>query len=153
MKITVTINGKPTQIELTADQVAKIKNQTVTERIKTFEDACIDLGISLDLEEIETNLINTDVGNYACIAFIKLQIIAKALNEGWKADWNNSSQYKYYPWFKSDGKSGFSFDVYDCGGSGSGVGSRLCYRTKELAEYAGKQFEALYSEYLSYDNE
>lgn len=149
MKITVNINGKPTEIELTADQVAKVakaKNQTVIERIKTFEDACLELGID------QSDVLVTNSA-YGVNAFIKLQIIAKALNEGWKANWNNSSEYKYYPWFKSDGKNGFSCCGYGYDYAVSCVGSRLCYHTKELAEYAGKQFEALYSEYLSYENE
>jgi len=28
------------------------------------------------------------------------------------------------------------------------VGSRLCYKTRELATYAGRQFEGLYNDFL-----
>lgn len=40
MKITVEVNGKPVEIELTKDQVAKVKKHTdkITDRIKTFKD-------------------------------------------------------------------------------------------------------------------
>lgn len=40
MKITVEINGKPVEIELTKDQVSLVKKQTekITDRIKTFQD-------------------------------------------------------------------------------------------------------------------
>jgi hypothetical protein len=85
-------------------------------------------------------------------AYAKLFIIAEALNEGWVPDWADSDQYKYYPWLlvkkntKNPSGFGLSYDGYDCAGSYSNVGSRLCFKSSELAEYAGKQFKKEYEE-------
>lgn len=119
----------------------------ITERVKSFEDACDVLGINpgyvlvfdedtTDIDEINTN------------AFLKLRTIIKALNEGWVADFSNSSQYKYYPWLKSNG-SGLGLSCLDDvdGGSDSPVGSRLYLKSAELARYAGTQFIDIYNEY------
>lgn len=144
MKVTVNINGIDTEIELTSDQVAKVKKQStkVTDRIKTFQDACEELGI--DSNELHLH------DDYGVSAFIKLQIIVKALNEGWIPDWKNSSQYKYYPYFKtSESGAGFSLVYFDSWITGTFVGSRLCYKNSELAMYAGEQFSDLYNQFLS----
>ena len=84
------------------------------------------------------------------LAHYKLCVIAEALNEGWKPDWSNWNQYKYYPWFEMGSPSGvgFSYDGYGNWASLSIVGSRLCFKSRELATYAGKQFEELYKEYF-----
>ena len=34
------------------------------------------------------------------IARRKLETITEALNEGWRPDWNNTNEYKYFPWFR-----------------------------------------------------
>nr|WP_299385560.1 hypothetical protein [Allomuricauda sp.] len=99
---------------------------------KTFIDGC--LGLSDDE-----------------MAYRKVKLIAAALNEGWQPDWTDSSQYKYYPWFDMGGSSGsgFAYDGYDDWNSDSDCGSRLCYKSRELAEYAGKQFTDIYKEFLT----
>jgi hypothetical protein len=85
-------------------------------------------------------------------AYAKLFIIIEALNEGWQPDWNNDDEYKYYPWLwvKPNVKnpSGFWLSCDGCGygDSGTSVGSRLCFKSRELAEYAGKQFQGIYEE-------
>lgn len=136
MKITVEVNGKPVEIELTSDQVAKVKKHTdkITDRIKTFEDACEVLGIS-------------QIYGAQLHAVDKLKLIAEALNEGWTPDWQNSSQYKYTPYFRHNGTA-FVYYGFNCWGSFAGVGSRLCFKNSELAIYAGKQFIDLYNEFL-----
>lgn len=120
--------------------------QKITDRIKTFEDACAALSYHpknvLPYANPETN------DERACNAFRKLTIIARALNEGWTPDWRNSSQYKYFAWFKDSG-SGLSYYAYVCTNSRTTVGSRLCFSSSELAVYAGQQFESIYREYLS----
>jgi len=67
----------------------------------------------------------------AIIAQAKLVIIAEALNEGWKPNWDNTSEWKYYPWFWMD-KPGFRFNDSICAGTyaGAGAGSRLCFKTR-----------------------
>ena len=83
------------------------------------------------------------------IANYQLMVIAEALNEGWTPDWSNGKWDKWYPWFKMDDSSSagrFSFGGSDVQGSDSGVGSRLCFKSEELADYAGTQFLELYRE-------
>jgi hypothetical protein len=115
----------------------------ITDRIKTFEDACKETGIYPSELSVSGEGI-TDDHMKGIAAFHKLTIIAKALNGEWVPDWNNTSEYKYYPYF--DIKNGFVF--YDCGCyyRSSHVGSRLCFKSDELATYAGKQFLDLYKD-------
>jgi hypothetical protein len=90
----------------------------------------------------------------ALTAHAQLIIIAQALNEGWKPDWNDGNQYKYYPWFEVQASAdkpsgfGFSYTYYDYWYSFASVGSRLCFKSRTLALYAGKQFADLYKEYF-----
>jgi hypothetical protein len=121
-------------------------NMKITDRVKTFMDALDIVGAS-DNQKILLDYNGIDPEMIAAQAFLKVTIIAKALNEGWKPNWDNDSEYKYYPWFKLSG-SGLSCNVYVDDSSASAVGSRLCFRTRELAEYAGKQFTDLYKEYM-----
>lgn len=117
----------------------------IKDRVKTFENACEVLGIEIPVFTYDA----TDMDAKSTIAYRKLCIIARALNEGWKPDWTNSSEYKYIPWFKSSGP-GFAFN--DCGGwdALTTVGSRLCFKSRELAEYAGKQFIEIYNDYITF---
>lgn len=70
-----------------------------------------------------------------------MSIIVKVLNEGWEPDWDNADEPKYYPYFYMS-PSGFAFcdtlHVYTH--AAAGCGSRLRFRTSELARYAGEQF-------------
>ena len=118
-------------------------------KIKTFEDACKALGL-----DPKKSL--PDFSGYpekhakGMIAHAKLVIIAEALNEGWTPDWTDGNWDKYYPWFEMGSPSGVGFSCGDYGHwlSGSSVGSRLCFKSSELAKYAGKQFEQLYKDYF-----
>lgn len=118
--------------------------------IETFEDAC--KALNLNSETVIPNFSEyPEEDRKALIAHAKLVIIAKAINGGWKPDWSNDDQYKYYPWFYMAGSAsggGFSYGGYDRWTTGSIVGSRLCFETREKAKYAGKQFENLYKEYF-----
>lgn len=113
-------------------------------KIKTFEDACKALKLKFTTP---AGLTKDEV------AYLKLKIIAKALNEGWEPNWNNWDEWKYYPWFcmGDNGASpgvGFSYGGYDLVRTTSGVGSRLCFKTRELAKYAGQQFLEIYKDYM-----
>lgn len=114
------------------------------ENIKTFEDACTALKISFTPPE---GLTKDE------LAYMKLKIIVKALNEGWEPNWNNWDEYKYYPWFimgECNGSPGSGFSYNDCvyGLTCSGVGSRLCFKSQELSDYAGEQFQELYKDFF-----
>lgn len=89
------------------------------------------------------------------IAFYKLTIIIRALNEGWEPDWSNWDECKYYNWFyvekgEDQRSSGFRYrGTYDTTRvRTANAGSRLCFKNRELAEYAAEQFKKLYREYL-----
>lgn len=82
-------------------------------------------------------------------AYVMLTHIARIKNEGWKPDWNNSSEYKYYPWFDMRSGSGFSFNDYGADRSCSFLGSRLCYKSRSLAESVGKDFLPIYEKFLT----
>jgi hypothetical protein len=126
------------------------KKGGVMSRIKTFEDACEELGIEPNeffQGSIDNGLMN-DIKSI--VAYSQLIIICRALNEGWTPDWTNSDQNKYCPYFIKK-VPGFGFSGTDCDGwySFACVGSRLCFKNCELAEYAGKQFESIYNDFLN----
>ena len=124
----------------------------ITDKVKSFEDACAVLGIApesvipyanpKDQEEVATN------------AYRKLTTIAKALNEGWQPNWNDHDEWKYQPWFEVEASeekpAGSGFSITDYGGwrTTTYVGSRLCFKSSALALYAGKQFADIYKDYL-----
>lgn len=116
-------------------------------KIKTFEQACKKLGY-------DPVKVLPKVGTMpkhhqdATVAHAKLVIITEALNDGWKPNWKDSNEWKYYPWFDMSSPSGPAFRVYGHWASSSSVGSRLCFKSEELAEYAGKQFQKLYRQYF-----
>jgi len=122
-------------------------------KIKTFEAACKFL--KLDPEKVLPKVTGVPKNHQdAIVAHAKLVIIAEALNtEGndgkpWKPDWTNGDWDKYYPWFDLSSGSGLSYDDFVGHGSGSSVGSRLCFKSAELAKYAGTQFLKLYEQYF-----
>lgn len=123
------------------------KPKDVMDRVKTYEDACKELGI----EPINsTELIKLGFTNDE-IAYRKLKTIAQSLNEGWEPDWTDSDEFKFWPWFELERNSaGFACAATDGAVSltGTHIGSRLCFKTRELALYAGKQFEDIYNDYL-----
>ena len=118
----------------------------VTERIKSFEDALKETGRP-DVPEFSD--VPEDLRDYFKAQY-KAIVITEAINEGWKADWNDSNQEKYIPWFWSKAPSGFAFYCTDYGYAGpcAGCASRLCFRTIALAEYAGKQFLGIWKDLI-----
>lgn len=160
----------------------------VTERVRTFEDACRELGddhpfvkayedvvIAIDCDKEESR----DVKTYP-----RLRIITAALNEGWKPKFEED-EWRYWPWYwlyksrqdAEDDNKGYEDRVFEipeqlravlfggnayigayAGFAGSysnhapsnthaSVGSRLCFKTRELALYAAKTF---YEDWLTF---
>jgi hypothetical protein len=121
------------------------------EQIKTFEDACKVL--NLDPVKVLPDVSAFPPTHQAALtAAGKLFIIADALNEGWKPDWNDDDEYKYYPWFDlekdKNNPSGFRLFGVFCNCTDSSVGSRLCFKSRDIAEYAGTQFVDLYRDLM-----
>lgn len=106
------------------------------------------------------------------VAYMKLRIICTALNEGWEPQFTKD-EWRYFPWFilytqeeidhmDEDEKSrvvlrsyydarafgGVAYAYADCDASYASAvfGSRLAFKSRELAIYAGKQFIELYAD-------
>lgn len=89
--------------EIKEEEAQKAAKRPVEERIKTFDDACRELGenhlyvqMFKDIFEKSTVAganINSDV-----VAFLKLRIICAALNEGWQPQFTED-EWRWYPWF------------------------------------------------------
>ena len=147
------------------------KPQNVMERVKTFKDACNELGIEHDkwVQDKKDLGLEADV-----IAYLKLRIIAAALNEGWKPQFT-TDEYRYFPWFylytqseidemSEEEKSrvvyrshssananagvGRAYCGSDSSNAAASIGSRLAFKTRELAEYAGRQFVEIWADYV-----
>lgn len=81
-------------------------NRPVAERIKTFEDACNELGEDHPMVSVYDALVTRANGEQSLaewmgkdvVAFLKLRIITEALNEGWHPKFTED-EYRYYPWF------------------------------------------------------
>lgn len=124
------------------------KPKNIMERIKTIHDAVAELG-EYDVEVIEfLKLEKAGIGGHI-LFYQKAVVIAKALNEGWLPNWNDSNECKYFPWFNMGSSSGgFSFNYCAYWYTNSYVGSSLCFKSHELAEYAGKQFIEIYEKFM-----
>lgn len=149
--------------------------QDIKERVKTFDDAVAILGNDnqavIDYYAIADKTCTEDI-----LAFAKLRVIAEALNEGWKPKFDGD-ECRYYPWFYiytkeeyeeldedekkacrvvgrslsySDAHCGLVFAnaSYAFSHSYSHNGSRLAFKTRELAEYFGKQFIDIWADFL-----
>lgn len=127
--------------------VKQVAPKDITKRVKTYADACAVLGIEPMNEDVFTKLGFTKDE----IAYRKLKTIAEALNECWRPNWADINEYKYFPWFVyNPSAAGFSCadTTYTASYTSAHVGSRLCYKTRELATYAGRQFEGIYNDFL-----
>ena len=154
-------------------------NRPVTERIKTVEDACNELGEENVLvqayrtAEFNTSGNQNDVSDV--VAYLKLRVIAEALNEGWKPQFTHD-ETRYYPWFyfctqeeidKMDEEKkkklwlfgGYSSDGACCGlaaadsdyawsNSSASFSARLAVKSEALAKYFGQQFVDIWADYL-----
>lgn len=160
---------------LTLVDEQKVDNRPVTERIKTFDDAREALGDEHPFVKEYWSVVNVDLDiTQDLIAYLKLRIIVAALNEGWEPKFEKG-EYRYFPWFYfytkeeydklddedkgrcvlrsgsyTSSSGGF---VYCYAGNGASfsstnLGSRLAFRTRELAAYAGRQFTEEWADFM-----
>ena len=131
----------------------------ICERVKSYADACAVLGVGkMDEKAMKACGFRPDE-----IARRKLETITEALNEGWRPDWNNTDEPKYYPWFyikpgagkDAEGKpsgayTGLAYaDTFRAASdTGASIGSRLCFHERRTAAYAGDTFRDLYAQIL-----
>lgn len=148
-------------------------NRPITERIKTFEDACKALGendmLVMQCKSNELSDLDADLD-----AYLKLRIICAALNEGWEPQFTED-EYRWYTWHWLYTQSEIDYMddeerkkchlittgdyITEFAGFGSAnsddalsnasanFGSRLCLRSRELAVYCGKQFIKLWADF------
>lgn len=175
------MKSKKLEIEIPEGKTAVWRNGILTlidepekdvrKRIKTFEDACHEIGIDAEAwnrDKISLGL-EPDV-----LAFLKLRIIVKALNEGWEPRFTED-ECRYYPWFilytgeeynklDEEEKSrvvyrssnyAFALGGVSCANASSDssntsafVGVRLAFKTSELAAYCGRQFLDIWADFV-----
>ena len=175
------MKSKKLEIEIPEGKTAVWRNGILTlidepekdvrKRIKTFEDACHEIGIDAEAwnrDKISLGL-EPDV-----LAFLKLRIIVKALNEGWEPRFTED-ECRYYPWFilytgeeynklDEEEKSRVVFRSYSDANALGGVsfasafygssvtyafvGVRLAFKTSELAAYCGRQFLDIWADFV-----
>lgn len=164
-------------LKLVDNEEAKEK-KPVTERVKTFEDACKELGI--DAEAIQQQWQDAGITMLDEVAYQKLRIITAALNEGWEPEFKED-EYRYYPYcilytkaeieqkddewkdehnlqlWLGSGRSnhgaycGLAYaNSYPAWSNASALlSARLAHKTEELAIYSGKQFTELWANYTT----
>lgn len=159
--------------------VDEVDNRPVTERIKTLDDACNELGEeNVFVQAYRTAEFNTsgnqnDVSDV--VAYLKLRVIAEALNEGWEPHFTTDED-RWYPWFylytqeeidKIDEENKKTLWLFGgpsangsycglaCADSGntwldscSGISARLAVKSEALAKYFGNQFIDIWADYL-----
>ena len=111
--------------------------QELIDSIKTFDDARLatERPDCPDFSNVPEDLRKYFEAQY------KMIVITEALNDGWNPDWDNSDEWKYYTWFDmSPGSFAYRAALYGPSYSSAGAGSRLCFRTRALSKYAGRQF-------------
>ena len=168
------INGVETLV-----LVDEVDNRPVTERIKTFEDARKEVRrLAEGGNEVLANLLcdyesnSANILTKSTLAYMKLCIIAAALNEGWEHQLTKE-KYRYYPCFyqykqeeidrmDDEKKEIWLRGSHYCYGSNCGIAyshcawshaqsvlsARLAVKSDELAVYFGKQFIDIWADYL-----
>lgn len=153
--------------------VETFKPKTIIDRIKTLDDALEELGPNHFLVKEFDCLCNAET-TFNTKVYSQLCVITAALNEGWTPKFIKGER-RYFPYFflytdeeirnmseeeksRVVCRSGSYASAYGgvscavaCYGSAyvcANIGSRLAFKTRELANYAGKQFIKLYANYL-----
>ena len=121
-------------------------------KIASYEDACRVLNIQPINEEVFNIFPKED--QRSMLAYHKLTVITRALNNGWKPNWDDQNEWKYYPLFRYV-NAGLSYasTANAATSSAANLGSRLCFPTSALAKYAAEHFADLYRDYYCFASE
>ena len=153
------------------------KPQDVTERIKTFADACRELGSDHPFVKAYDGYVSHihqhDMNDYDLVAYLQLRIITAALNEGWEPQFTKGER-RWYFWYDLITKEQYDklsaedkSRVVGRGGNHAVAhfglvcahahhassfsytifGSRLAFKSEKLAAYAGRQFAEIYADF------
>lgn len=151
------------------------KPKDIKERIKTFDDAIQELGEEHPYVKAYREWMKVRLANQKDIeAYLKLRIIAAALNEGWEPKFTKD-EWRYFPWFyiyskeeleemdeeersRVVGRADNNANAYGglavahasgaSSGSNSSSGSRLAFKSEELAVYCGQQFIDIWVDFI-----
>ena len=186
-KKTMEKETKKVELEIPTGKVAKWVNgvltlvdekpQDVTERIKTFADACKELGKDHPFVKAYDGYVDhihqTELDDWDLLAYLRLRIITAALNEGWEPQFTKGER-RWYCWYdlitkeqydklSADekcrvlGRGGnyanayfglvFSYAHGASSVSSTYCGSRLAFKSEKLAKYAGKLFIDIYADF------
>ena len=121
-------------------------------KIASYEDACRVLNIQPINEEVFNIFPKED--QRSMLAYHKLTVITRALNNGWKPNWDDQNEWKYYPLFRYV-NAGLSYatTLSAATSTAADIGSRLCFPTSALAKYAAEHFADLYRDYYCFASE
>lgn len=177
---------KKVEIEIPVGKVAKWvdgvltlvdeKPQDVTEHIKTFADACRELGSDHPFvkayDSYVSHIHRHNMNDYDLVAYLQLRIITAALNEGWEPQFTKGES-RWFFWYDLITKEQYDklsaedkSHVVGRGGFNAGAsfglvcasaylastysyavsGSRLAFKSEKLAAYAGRQFAEIYAD-------
>lgn len=118
----------------------------ITDIIKSLDDIYIYLDLN---RELVIPFKNPSTKQERSInAMFDIQNISKVLNGNWIPNWEDTDEYKYYPYFKKQELSGwvvgYCYFVY----FGAMLGFGCYFKTEKLALFAGKTFPETYIDYL-----
>ena len=146
----------------------------VTERVKTYDDAVKELGEDHPFVVAANSAVwrYPEDYNQDIVAYLKLRVVVAALNDGWNPEFTEDER-RWFPWYRLYTKeeidnlseedkeqvllwggsanlgslcglaSAYSSSAWSI--SPATIGSRLALKSKELADYAGKQFIELFA--------
>lgn len=145
-----------------AEEEQKKDERPITERVKTFEDACKELGEDHKLVQQFKAIQEAIAEDKEATAYFKLGIITAALNEGWEPDFTNDDEYRYYPylclWTKEElenkdeeWKDDHNLQLF-LGGGASYNGSK-CGLASAYSNYAWSDAIAYFSARLAHKTE
>jgi len=120
-------------------------SEKLIDRIKTYSDVCKELGVK-ELTIKDFNFLPVNQRDRA-LANHQIENISELFNEGWKPNFSNYNEYKYYPYFERK-SSGWVFSDCYCRSYLSDVSSAFYFKSSEIATYCGKQFIDIYSKIL-----
>ena len=111
---------------------------------ETYEELCEFIGENpVNEEELKILGFTQDE-----ICYRKLKTITKALNEGWTPEWSDGNQKKWFPYFGNFSSLMFCDTGYSYSTLHAGNSSYLCFKSKELAEIAGRKFMDIYKQFI-----
>ena len=151
------------------------KPKDIRERIKTFDDAIQELGEEHPYVKAYREWMRVRLANQKDIeAYLKLRIIAAALNEGWEPKFTKD-EWRYFPWFYIYSKEeleemdeeersrvagranyyaiaygglAYAYAFHASSNSNTVCGSRLAFKSEELAVYCGQQFIDIWVDFI-----